>query len=349
MASSVPTPTSDEQREPDSGNSGSFGGSASGFTAVNGRTSASPTEKPKSFPEQVKAPTEGSAYRAIQPNDQQDRARTPSSLRPHRPESQQVENRGSPAPNSLMDRPYQPATHPQGPPEEPRAPSVNGHSRNNGAQQSEAVHTGLPKRKRSDSDEYSNMDTSAFHSHPLPPPPQEQHRMYGMDNGRGREPEPTSPHQPYPRQTARDPYGHPDHGPPHGSYPQPDRHRLVGNEHEYNGDPHLAPTQQRQPYYPDPRDARLADVLTRENHGYEPPLPGRENFVTPEEEDSYHNEYGSNRSAAQMEIDRKRRKRVFSNRTKTGCMTCRRRKKKCDEMHPECMFHHTFSHVWKLL
>ncbi|WEW55624.1 hypothetical protein PRK78_001055 [Emydomyces testavorans] len=31
-----------------------------------------------------------------------------------------------------------------------------------------------------------------------------------------------------------------------------------------------------------------------------------------------------------------KRKRVFSNRTKTGCMTCRRRKKKCDEQHPAC-------------
>ena len=31
------------------------------------------------------------------------------------------------------------------------------------------------------------------------------------------------------------------------------------------------------------------------------------------------------------------RKRVFSNRTKTGCITCRRRKKKCDEGKPECL------------
>ena len=28
--------------------------------------------------------------------------------------------------------------------------------------------------------------------------------------------------------------------------------------------------------------------------------------------------------------------RVFSNRTKTGCMTCRERKKKCDEKKPDC-------------
>jgi hypothetical protein len=31
-----------------------------------------------------------------------------------------------------------------------------------------------------------------------------------------------------------------------------------------------------------------------------------------------------------------RRMRVFSNRMKTGCITCRRMKKKCDEGKPEC-------------
>ena len=34
--------------------------------------------------------------------------------------------------------------------------------------------------------------------------------------------------------------------------------------------------------------------------------------------------------------DPKKRKRNFSNRTKTGCHTCRGRKKKCDERHPTC-------------
>ena len=37
-----------------------------------------------------------------------------------------------------------------------------------------------------------------------------------------------------------------------------------------------------------------------------------------------------------LPVDHRRRKRVFSNRTKTGCLTCRRRKKKCDELKPEC-------------
>ncbi|OLN82211.1 putative maltose O-acetyltransferase [Colletotrichum chlorophyti] len=37
-----------------------------------------------------------------------------------------------------------------------------------------------------------------------------------------------------------------------------------------------------------------------------------------------------------LQSDPKKRKRNFSNRTKTGCLTCRRRKKKCDEQKPEC-------------
>lgn len=37
-----------------------------------------------------------------------------------------------------------------------------------------------------------------------------------------------------------------------------------------------------------------------------------------------------------LQHDPKKRKRNFSNRTKTGCLTCRRRKKKCDEQKPEC-------------
>ncbi|KAK6388132.1 hypothetical protein LTR65_008140 [Meristemomyces frigidus] len=37
-----------------------------------------------------------------------------------------------------------------------------------------------------------------------------------------------------------------------------------------------------------------------------------------------------------MDMDSKKRKRNFSNRTKTGCHTCRGRKKKCDERKPGC-------------
>jgi hypothetical protein len=46
----------------------------------------------------------------------------------------------------------------------------------------------------------------------------------------------------------------------------------------------------------------------------------------------------ANRAGVQQHIDAKKRKRQFANRTKTGCGTCRRRKKKCDEAKPECVF-----------
>ncbi|ODA80291.1 hypothetical protein RJ55_03249 [Drechmeria coniospora] len=45
---------------------------------------------------------------------------------------------------------------------------------------------------------------------------------------------------------------------------------------------------------------------------------------------------GDHRQDLMLQHDPKKRKRNFSNRTKTGCLTCRKRKKKCDEQKPEC-------------
>ncbi|KAG5979499.1 hypothetical protein E4U55_005105 [Claviceps digitariae] len=45
---------------------------------------------------------------------------------------------------------------------------------------------------------------------------------------------------------------------------------------------------------------------------------------------------GEQQQESMLHHDSKKRKRNFSNRTKTGCFTCRRRKKKCDEQKPEC-------------
>lgn len=61
---------------------------------------------------------------------------------------------------------------------------------------------------------------------------------------------------------------------------------------------------------------------------------------SPEPEDTtapyYGTAYAEQRSNPVLQHDPKKRKRNFSNRTKTGCMTCRKRKKKCDESKPEC-------------
>ena len=101
-------------------------------------------------------------------------------------------------------------------------------------------------------------------------------------------------------------------------------------------DPHA---HTRQPYYTQPprdeSEARLAEALQRENGNGS--LNG-ETFASPEADDRHRQQYGDYSGGRQpmSDAERKRRKRVFSNRTKTGCMTCRKRKKKCDELHPEC-------------
>jgi hypothetical protein len=84
----------------------------------------------------------------------------------------------------------------------------------------------------------------------------------------------------------------------------------------------------------DASDAQLADVLQREAQGQDPrslsrPAPSAN--VQPAPSSAF-----PERAAVQVAP---KRKRVFSNRTKTGCMTCRRRKKKCDEQHPACNSH----------
>ncbi|CAG8188252.1 unnamed protein product [Penicillium olsonii] len=82
-------------------------------------------------------------------------------------------------------------------------------------------------------------------------------------------------------------------------------------------------TQAQRAQQMDPSDAHLADALQREagqERGANRSTPGYQQGSSP---------YGPLQVAP-------KRKRVFSNRTKTGCMTCRRRKKKCDEQHPQC-------------
>jgi hypothetical protein len=121
----------------------------------------------------------------------------------------------------------------------------------------------------------------------------------------------------------------------HGNHSATPSHRSEGNDagqtsanspwSEY--DSQLI-TQAQRAQQMDVSDAHLADALQREagqersgsrsTPGAQPSSPG----------------YTQDRHGT-MHVAPKR-KRVFSNRTKTGCMTCRRRKKKCDEQHPAC-------------
>lgn len=97
----------------------------------------------------------------------------------------------------------------------------------------------------------------------------------------------------------------------------------------------------------DTSDAQLAEALQREAQGQD---PSQKNWgaanrpaEAPAEIDqrSFPQAYTQERPQAAVQVGPKR-KRVFSNRTKTGCMTCRRRKKKCDEQHPACKLQDIF-------
>ena len=88
-------------------------------------------------------------------------------------------------------------------------------------------------------------------------------------------------------------------------------------------------------------DRIMSEALRREIHGEPHSAHSQNGYGTSspgddESRSAYGNAYGQDQNPVQMQADMKKRKRNFSNRTKTGCMTCRKRKKKCDEGRPEC-------------
>lgn len=92
----------------------------------------------------------------------------------------------------------------------------------------------------------------------------------------------------------------------------------------------------------DHADVKMAEALQEDLHGDDLPdqqrswnAAGRLDGDNSDAENSQYGQYGNDRSN-QAAVHVGKRKRVFSNRTKTGCMTCRKRKKKCDEQHPAC-------------
>ena len=133
----------------------------------------------------------------------------------------------------------------------------------------------------------------------------------------------------YPRQ---------DRSPPQpGNYSQPERHLLVGKEYDDGVERDIAPGR------PCHLEVPMAEAHQLGNNSYDSMPMHESQFGSPDDDDDdyqhahqYGDHGGTPRNQAQRGRDRTGRKRVFSNRTRTGCMTCRRRKKKCDELHPEC-------------
>ncbi|KAL8694559.1 MAG: hypothetical protein Q9218_000815 [Villophora microphyllina] len=329
--------SSSKAEVPQGPNGEQFSESGPSFTAVNGSNSPAPQPKPKDSARESK----DDASRPLQPNGQNERPNSPAPMSHGQEQARsQHEHRPSPPQGQAEDRPPPNYTHPH----ESIHHLQNNHSHASAAPQPSNNINGVQKRKRSyPDDEYDQPNSnSTYHSHALPPSPQRQ-RMYSQDNGSGRERDHGTPDN-YGRQDrggAPDLYPRPERSPPPPAenYPQPERHSLVRNEYDNRGDPNIA---SGRPYYS--TEARMAEALQRENNSYDS-MPIHENqFGSPEDDDDHHHaqqygEYGPQRTPqtqAQRDLERTRRKRVFSNRTKTGCMTCRRRKKKCDEQHPEC-------------
>ncbi|KAL8731265.1 MAG: hypothetical protein Q9166_003489 [cf. Caloplaca sp. 2 TL-2023] len=308
------------------------------FTAVNGSNSPAPPNRQKDQPKESK----DEVNRTLRPSNPTERPNSPGQIaQAQEKTSNQHEQRPSPPQEAAEDRPPPNYTHPH----ETIHHLQNNHPHTHTptSQQSHSTNNGVAKRKRSYPDEYDQPNNSAYHNHALPPSPQRQ-RMYSQENGSGRDRDRDRDH------ATPDNFGRHDRGeasaemyprqerspPPPDNYPQPERHSLVRNEYDNRGDGNMAPGR---PYY---SEARMAEALQRENNSYDPMPMHESQFGSPDDDDEHqhaqhYGDYGGTpRTQAQRDLDRTRRKRVFSNRTKTGCMTCRRRKKKCDELHPEC-------------
>ncbi|KAF2142531.1 uncharacterized protein K452DRAFT_308186 [Aplosporella prunicola CBS 121167] len=94
------------------------------------------------------------------------------------------------------------------------------------------------------------------------------------------------------------------------------------------GQHHADNSKDREPSHPEPE------------HVDSPPRhlpPGHGNDDDGPDDDAARPADGFDITRAGVQVNlKKNRKRAFANRTKTGCQTCRRRKKKCDEKKPEC-------------
>jgi len=294
--------------------------SPSRFTAVNGRESATSSSHPNG-----KAP-ERSQIEEGGPRDE------PSDLQ--RPEERlsvgsQRDDWAKTSTNGDGGQTYVPGgRHPQPP---------NNYS-------SDSTSTSPHKRKRSDSEERQTSSATSYHSHSMPKSP-EQRRL---EHESGTIPGIEETEAPLQRQShyRHDSPTHDDNRGIRSKYPPLEiesREQSQSAKGWYSQEPQST-SQTYSTQRTDPADLHLAETLQEESRMYEQQSQRGGGTDSPEDDDERgtpqrYAEYGTgNTPLSGVEAERKRRKRVFSNRTKTGCMTCRRRKKKCDEQHPECKF-----------
>jgi hypothetical protein len=185
----------------------------------------------------------------------------------------------------------------------------------------EATH----KRKRSGSIDQNSSSANSYHSHALPSSTKQTPTTATTESDGPREEALRAPSQADPRDT----YG-PDAQYRHFMASEDNRESATGSDiwhsRQYSQQAHLA------------SDEHIGEVLQRASQN----MDAQREYGSPPDDDRSANPYsgyGNDRREMSAQSDPKKRKRNFSNRTKTGCMTCRRRKKKCDENRPECKCH----------
>ncbi|KAE8445272.1 hypothetical protein EG329_013510 [Mollisiaceae sp. DMI_Dod_QoI] len=175
------------------------------------------------------------------------------------------------------------------------------------------------KRKRSGSMEQNSSSANSYHTHALPSSTKQTPTTATTESDGPRE----ESIRAISSIEQRDPYGTESQYRQYMASQEDNRDSVHGNDSWHA----------RQ--YPPPHmtsDEQIGEALQRASQS----MDAQRGYGSPDDDRSA-NPYGpySNREMS-AQSDPKKRKRNFSNRTKTGCMTCRRRKKKCDESRPEC-------------
>ncbi len=178
------------------------------------------------------------------------------------------------------------------------------------------------KRKRSGSIDQNSSSANSYHSHALPSSTKQTPTTATTESDGPREEALRAQSQSDPR----DSYGS------EAQYRQ-----FMASEDNRDAGPGSDIWHSRQ--YPQQShlvsDEHIGEVLQRASQN----MDAQREYGSPPDDDRSANPYsgyGNDRREMSAQSDPKKRKRNFSNRTKTGCMTCRRRKKKCDENRPEC-------------
>jgi hypothetical protein len=195
------------------------------------------------------------------------------------------------------------------------------------------------KRKRStDAEQNSPPSAKSYHSHGLP-----SSAKQGPPSAAPTEPDGPREESPrgHPQPDPRDPYSADSQYRPYMTSAEDNREAAPAGE--------LWHSRQYPPQTHISSDEHLGEVLKRASQNLETQQRREYEQTSPGEDErsasASYSSYSTERRDISTQGDPKKRKRNFSNRTKTGCMTCRRRKKKCDEARPECESHHQTSTV----